>query len=87
MSVRSSLGLFGSLAIFFVGLLAISLQAENVRQPAMNSTANGSSAAYNASRGVFEGVGSVGGQAVAIAGGAVFLLLCVGVWLTIRGGR
>lgn len=88
MSIRSSVGIFGGMAVFFVGLIAVGMQADIVRPRAMNSTANGSSAAYNTSQSVFEGVGGVGGQTIAIAGVAAFLLLSIGLWYAIyAGGR
>lgn len=86
MGLRSSIGVFGGMAVFFIGLIAVGMQADIVRPTAMNSSANGSSAAYNATRGVLEGGGAAAGQAVPIAGAAAFLLLSVGVLVAVYGG-
>lgn len=84
--MRASIGILGSIAIFFVGLVAVGLEADSVQSSALNAS-NTSSNAYNATRGVFEGIGAVGGQAIAIVGVIVFLLLCAGIWVTVYGGR
>lgn len=87
MSVRSSLGVFGAIAVFFVGLFAVAVTAQNSQQTALNSTANQSSEVFNASREVFELAG-VGGQSLAWAGIAAFVLIAIGLWITVyRGGR
>jgi len=86
MGIRSSLGVIVGFVVFFVGLVAIGMQANIVKPRALNSTANGSSAAYNTTTSIFEGLGAIGGQAVPIVGMVMFLLVCVGLLVVVYGG-
>lgn len=85
MGIRSSIGILGGVAVFFVGLVAIGTQADIVRPQALNSTANGSSSSFNATTGIFEGIGGVAGTVVPVVGMVVFLLLCIGLLVVVYG--
>lgn len=84
--MRTSVAALGSIVLLFAGLFAVSQQAEIVRPTAMNSPANGSSAAYNTTQGVLEGITNAGGSGVVFAAVAAVILVSVGLLVLVYGG-
>lgn len=75
--IRTSVAVLGGAAILFIGLQAIGQSAKSHQDVAMN-TSNETQAAYNVSKGVFEGVGLVSGEAAAWVGAAAFVMVVLG---------
>lgn len=84
--MRTSIAALGGITILFVGVFAIGTQAELVEGTAMNSSANGSSAAYNTSQTVFEGLTGAAGPGAAFGAAAAVVLVCVGIAFVAYGG-
>lgn len=84
--MRSSVAALGSIVLLVVGIFAISTQADISRPTALNSTANGSSAAFNTTQGVFEGVTNAAGPGVVYAGVGAFILVSCGLLIVVYGG-
>jgi len=83
--MRASVAIIGSIAMLFVGFFALSTEQELVKDTALNSSANGSSAAANATGEVVGGMANFGGESFVWAGMAVFLLICAGLLITVYG--
>lgn len=87
--MRASVGLLGGITILFVGIFAIGRSADLAYEPAVANGTENTSAAYNMSQGVFEGLGQVAAPGVVWAGVAAFILLSLALLYLVGtgGGR
>lgn len=84
---RATLAVLLSIVLFFIGLIAVSNAAQSSKDTAMNSS-QASADAWNATTGVWDGLGQTAGPAVAIAGIAAVVLISLGFLVTAgRSGR
>jgi hypothetical protein len=70
-----------------VGLIAVSNAAESSESNAMNSSQNAQDA-YNATEGVFDGIGQAMGPGIAMMGIAAFVLISLAfLYAAMKSGR
>lgn len=75
--IRTSVAVLGAGAILFLGYQAIGQSAKTHKPDPANAT-NETMAAYNTSKGVFEGVSLATGDAIAWMGAAAFIMVVLG---------
>lgn len=71
------MAILGGISMLFVGVIAISNAAQSSEQNAMNSSQNAQDA-YNATEGVFNGLGQAMGPGIVWMGVAAFVLISLG---------
>lgn len=86
--MRTSLAVLGSATVLFIGYIGLNRQASAVYDASVTNGNSQTSAAYNVSVNVFNGLGTTAGPAVVWAGVAAFILVTLGVlYMAVGGGR
>jgi hypothetical protein len=87
MARRSSVAILGGIMMLVVGIIGLSNAAESAESNALNS-GNNSAEAYNATEGVFNGLGQAMGPGVAMMGIAAFVLIALAyLYASMQSGR
>jgi len=77
MARRSSVAILGGISMLFVGIIAVSMAAQSSESNALNSSENAGQA-YNATEGVFNGLGQAMGPGIVWMGVGAFVLISLG---------
>ena len=77
MARRSSVAILGGISMLFVGIIAVSMAAQSSESTAMNGSQNAQDA-YNATEGVFNGLGQAMGPGIVWMGVGAFVLISLG---------
>jgi len=87
MARRASVAILGGISMLFVGFIAVSNAAQSSESNAMNSSQNAQDA-YNATEGVFNGLGQAMAPGVVWMGVAAFIMISLGyLYLASQSGR
>lgn len=87
MARRASVAILGGITMLFVGFIAVSNAAQSAQPNAMNGSQNAQDA-YNATEGVFNGLGQAMGPGVVWMGVAAFVMIALGyLYLASQSGR
>lgn len=87
MALRAFLAVILAIVIVFIGLTAISYQAQSVEDAAVTNGTNETAEAYNLTTDVYEGVGDALPGILVYGGIGVLVLLALGFLLTSVPGR
>lgn len=82
--MRSTVAILGGISVLFVGFYGLSESAQQTKDVAVTNGTNATSSAYNATTGVFGGIGEAASGGIVWMGIAAIILVALG-YLVVAG--